>query len=269
MSLASDEVNYYVGKQWLLNQVSLAMRPGELLALVGPNGAGKSTLLQLLTGERQPTHGQILLDGRPLPDWPAWLLARRRAVLPQSSSLAFPFTALEVVLLGRTPHCVGGERDRDRHIAWQALAVADVVGLAERLYTTLSGGERQRVQLARVMAQIWDPPLDGSPRYLLLDEPVSSLDLAHQHAVLTLAHRLSRRGSGVLAVLHDLNLAAQYADRIAVLQAGRLQALGTPRDVLQAALIQQVFGVQARVAWDDELTCPVVSVVPRIHAMSA
>jgi iron complex transport system ATP-binding protein len=183
--------------------------------------------------------------------------------------LAFPFTALEVVLLGRTPHCVGGERDRDRHIAWQALSIADVVGLAERLYTTLSGGERQRVQLARVLAQIWDPPVDGSPRYLLLDEPVSSLDLAHQHAVLTLAHRLSRQGSGVLAVLHDLNLAAQYADRIAVLQAGRLQALGTPRDVLQAALIQRVFGVQARVAWDDELICPVVSVVPRIHAMRA
>lgn len=262
MALAAHQASYRIGRQWLLEQVSLALRPGELLALLGPNGAGKSTLLRLLTGEARPTRGGITLDGRPLQDWPSRALARRRAVLPQSSVLAFPFTVLEVVLLGRTPHCVGSERERDRDIAWQALAAADIVPLAERLYTTLSGGERQRVQLARVLAQIWEPPRDGEVRYLLLDEPVASLDLAHQHGVLALTHRLSREGVGVLAVLHDLNLAAQYADRVAMLASGRLQAVGAPRQVLTEERVEQVFRVRARVGWDEELTCPVVAVIP-------
>lgn len=247
LSLTAHEVACRIGRQQLLVGVSLTLRPGELLALLGPNGAGKSTLLKLLTGERAPSGGRVTLDGKTLSDWPGRDLARRRAVLPQSTSLAFPFTALEVVLLGRTPHCVGNERDRDQSIAHQALAAADVLHLAERLYTTLSGGERQRVQLARVLAQIWLPPPDGGPRYLLLDEPVAALDPAHQHAILGLARQLTEQGVGVLAVLHDLNLASRYADRVALLDRGSLVICGSPQDVLQAELLQAVFRIPVRV----------------------
>ncbi len=243
----------------LLEGIDIAVAPGEILAILGPNGAGKTTLLRVLTGEWRPTVGQVLFDGRPLADWQPRERARRLGVLPQGASLEFPFTVEEVVLLGRTPHDSGHRRDLA--IVAETLAAVDGSHLRERIYTQLSGGEKQRVQLARVLAQIWDPladapqadsPQAGSPqadrpRYLILDEPTASFDLAHQQLTLDLVERLAEQGFGVVMVLHDLNMAARCASRLLLLSCGRVAESGPPRAVLTPSTIRRVFEVDALV----------------------
>ena len=254
-----QNATYRIGAKTLVDGVSLCLRPGEVLAVIGANGAGKTTLLRLLSGELRPTEGAVWLDGRALASSDAEMLARRRAVLPQQSTLTFGFTAMEVVLLGRTPHRTRHVHDLD--VARRAMQAAGVTHLAERSYPTLSGGEQQRVHLARALAQIWDAPEDGH-RYLLLDEPTASLDLAHQHGVLRTARRCARAGVGVLAVLHDLNLAAQHADRIAVLCRGRLLAEGPPEAVLTPEIIRRAFDISVFVTEHPCAACLLIVPVP-------
>jgi iron complex transport system ATP-binding protein len=201
------------------------------------------------------------MGARPLDDWSLIERARVRAVLPQDSTLSFPFTVLEVVLMGRTPHLKGVEGRVDHEIARASLDVVEARHLEQRLYPTLSGGERQRVQFARVLAQIWEP-VPGSARYLLLDEPTSSLDLAHQHSSLNTARRLAHEGVGVLVILHDLNLAAQYCDDIVMLKDGRAVCAGTPSGVLTDENIFMTFGVKTLVMQHPTLKCPLVITVP-------
>ena len=244
------------GGRRLLDEVSLAVIPGELLVIIGANGAGKSTLLRCLGAELTPAAGEVQMNGRPLARWAPRDSAKRRAVLPQASPLGFPFTGLEVALMGRIPF--GAPGPGDIRIAGAALAAAEAAHLAERRYTTLSGGERQRVHLARVLAQLWEPLPDGEPRYLLLDEPTASLDLAHQHALLRLARAWAAADVGVLIVLHDLNLAAQYADRIAMLKGGRLLVVGTPAEVLRPEAIAEAFGLEVHCLRHPELDCPLI-----------
>ncbi|XXF75381.1 heme ABC transporter ATP-binding protein [Myxococcaceae bacterium GXIMD 01537] len=246
MSLRAQEVEVWRGGRRALGPTSLEIRPGEFLALLGPNGAGKSTLLSALAGELTCAKGDVLLEGRALSAWRPRERALRLGVLPQESSLGFGFTALEVALLGRTPHVQVREGSADTRIALAALDATGTRHLAARTYPTLSGGERQRVQLARVLAQLWEAPAHGS-RYLLLDEPTANQDLAQQHQVLELARRLASEGVAVLAILHDLNLASRYAHRLALLDRGRLATEGTPREVLRPDLIAQVFGVRVEV----------------------
>jgi iron complex transport system ATP-binding protein len=203
------------------------------------------------------------MDGRPLEALPEREQARRRAVLPQQSQLHFAFSALEVVLMGRTPHLRGAESARDWEVAHAALRTVGMDDFADRDVPTLSGGEQQRVHLARALAQIWTPPEAGH-RYLLLDEPTASLDLAHQHQVLRTAAGLAADGVGVLAILHDLNLAAQYADRLAVLRRGRLLADGPPADVLDPALVHAAFDVAVTVLPHPCFTCPLVVALPTV-----
>ncbi|MFN3596447.1 MAG: heme ABC transporter ATP-binding protein [Rubricoccaceae bacterium] len=255
--LALDAATLRIGRAVLVEGLTLAVRPGEVLAIVGPNGAGKSTALRLLAGEVRPSAGLACLDGRPLADWSVEVLARRRAVLPQTSALAFGFQALDVVLLGRTPWRAG--HAADLAAAARAMARAGVAHLAARAFPTLSGGEAQRVHLARALAQLDAPPgTPDAPRYLLLDEPTSALDLAHQHAVLRVARAEAARGTGVLAVLHDLNLAAEHADRVAVLAGGRLVAEGAPAAVLTPDVIGAAFGLTVRVVRNPCAGCPLV-----------
>jgi len=217
----------------ILDTVDFHVAAGEIVALVGPNGAGKSTLLAALAGELTPAEGSVELDGRPLGHWTPLDMARRRAVLPQSHTVGFPFTAREVVAMGRSPWA-RTPRDRDdERIIEQALAGADVTHLAERSFPTLSGGERARVALARVLAQ-------ATPT-LLLDEPTAALDLGHQEEVLELAASRAAAGAAVVVVLHDLGIAAAYADRVAVLDAGHIAADGPPRRVLTAELLSRVY----------------------------
>lgn len=245
--LATEHISLIIRDKTLLKDISLTIKPGEVLAVLGPNGAGKSTLLKLLSAELKPSQGKITLNNKPLNTWTSAEQARLRAVLPQSSRLSFPFSAEEVVMMGRTPYRHSQTRRQNEQAVHAALQSAHVEHLAQRLFTSLSGGEQQRVQLARVLAQLWQVDSEQA-RYLLLDEPTSALDLAHQHHVLGLAQHLAKTWNlGVLAVLHDLNLAALYADQIAILNQGRLQAYGEPQATLSPSQIQQAFAVDVEV----------------------
>ncbi|MEL6526975.1 MAG: heme ABC transporter ATP-binding protein [Chloroflexota bacterium] len=262
MSFSAENISVQVGSITIVQGVSLAIEPGKILALVGPNGAGKSTLLKALVREMRISCGTICINGRAVEDWEAREMAKIRAVLPQSSSLAFGFTVEEVILMGRTPHLRGVATKHDHAIIAEAMHLTHITHLAGRIYTTLSGGERQRVQLARVLAQIWE---GDSPRYLLLDEPTNNLDLSHQHGTLTLARQFAERQVGVLTILHDLNLASQYADEVIVLKAGRVVSQGIPDAVFTPTTIQDTFGLPVMVQNHPCYDCPLIVPVPDMY----
>jgi iron complex transport system ATP-binding protein len=241
------------GATTVLAEVSLQLLPGQVLGVLGPNGAGKSTLLGALSGELAASAGQVLLDGRELAAWPGPERARRLAVLPQTSSLDFAFRVEDVVAMGRLPHSSG--RELDGQIIDAALTAADAAYLSGRNYLTLSGGERQRVHLARVLAQLW-PGEEGQT--LLLDEPTSMLDPLHQHSTLQAVRDFAGRGAAVMVIVHDLNLAARYCDRLLLLANGRPQVLGTPDEVLQPENLQLVFGLDVLVQRHPERDHPLI-----------
>jgi iron complex transport system ATP-binding protein len=241
--LQCRSVSVQVGGKALLVDATLRLRPGCFTAVLGPNGAGKSTLLSVLSGQRVPSVGEVSLDGHPLHSLRASQLALRRAVMPQESAVAFDFTAREVVALGRFPHRLAPRADEDALID-EAMALTDVLPLGTRVLNTLSGGEKARVHLARVLLQLWHPRADGAARWLLLDEPTAALDLAHQHAAMRLLRARAAEGFGVVAVLHDLNLALRYADEVVVVRARHAATQGATQALLQSPLIEAVW--QAR-----------------------
>ncbi|MDE3735601.1 MULTISPECIES: heme ABC transporter ATP-binding protein [Pseudomonas] len=251
--LRVEQLDVLRGSKQVLTGVDLALQPGEVLGVLGPNGAGKSTLLGALCGEVPAAAGAVSLDGRALGDWNGPQRARRLAVLPQSSTLNFAFRVEEVVAMGRMPHDTG--RERDAEVIAQALHAADASHLAGRSYLALSGGERQRVHLARVLAQLWP---GGSGQILLLDEPTSMLDPLHQHTTLQAVRGFAERGVAVLVILHDLNLAARYCDRLLLLADGRPYVLGTPEQVLQAEPLKAVFGLEVLVQRHPERGHPLI-----------
>lgn len=240
----AEEVRVAAGGRMLLDGVSLALHPGAVTVLVGPNGAGKSTLLKALSGEHRLAGGTVRLDGADIRALPPAELARRRAVLPQTVEVAFAFSVAEVVAVGLMGASLGGVEGAAR--ISRLLQQVDLPGFADRRYDSLSGGERQRVQLARVLAQL-ECGLADKPSYLFLDEPTASLDLAHQLTVLRLARAHADAGGGVLAVLHDLNLAAMVADRMVVLAHGGIVAEGPVAEVLTDAVLHRAFGVRVQV----------------------
>ncbi|MEM1046078.1 MAG: heme ABC transporter ATP-binding protein [Pseudomonadota bacterium] len=239
------EAGLQIGSAWLVRESTLRLRPGELTVIVGPNGAGKSTLLKMMSGEMRPTTGFVLLRGNDLRTLDAAYLAGRRAVLPQSSHLSFPFTVLEVVRMGVLPGY--GSHADDNDLALAILDVVDLQGFADRRFQTLSGGEQQRAHLARVLCQIHSSPQEAWDKYVFLDEPVSSLDLKHQVQVMEVARECCRQGTGVLAILHDLNLAALFADRLIMMQDGCCVADGPPHAVITPDRVAEVFGIRALV----------------------
>ncbi|AOL07914.1 heme ABC transporter ATP-binding protein [Burkholderia contaminans] len=255
----------------ILRDLSLSIEPGRVTALLGRNGAGKSTLLKTfageLTGNVAPNGvrvaGDITLNGEPLARIDAPRLACLRAVLPQAAQPAFPFSVDEIVLLGRYPHArrSTATSHHDREIAWCALERAGADALVGRDVTTLSGGELARVQFARVLAQLWpdDEATESGPRYLLLDEPTAALDLSHQHRLLETVRAVAREWQlGVLAIVHDPNLAARHADTIAMLADGTIVAHGTPRDVMTPAHITQCYGFAVKMVDTGDGAPPVM-----------
>ncbi len=223
-----------------LKGVSLSVEAGEILAVLGPNGAGKTTLIKTISGVLEPISGTVRLPGGAVPD--ARARARRVAVVPQGGYLPRAFTVRQTVLLGRTPHLgwLGRPDPADHAAVEAALAETELDGLQDRIVGELSGGEQQRVLLARALAQ--DAPL------LLLDEPTAHLDLRHQSGILRLVRRLAReKGLAVLVVMHDLNQAARFADRVALLVDGEFVAAGLPSHVLTEAQLSRVYGVRVRV----------------------
>nr|WP_045960551.1 heme ABC transporter ATP-binding protein [Xenorhabdus poinarii] len=249
--IEARNLHYFIGQRQIINDVSLSIRQGEVVAIIGPNGAGKSTLLRLLTGYIPPNAGLCLLKGIPISHWPTQPLARIRAVMRQYSSLSFPFSVEEVIAMGRVPH---GNAHKMTAID-EAIALTECEELRSRNYQHLSGGEQQRVQLARVLAQLWHP--EPTESCLFLDEPTSALDLYHQQHTLRLVHRLTRRQPiAVCCVLHDLNLAALYADKIILLHKGRLVASGTPHDVLRDDILKQWYQADLGVMQHPETDQP-------------
>lgn len=219
----------------IISRVSLEVFPGEVLALVGPNGAGKSTLLSLMSGDVAPSSGTALLAGKEVSRYRPEEAARLRSVLMQSNTVSFPFTVWEIVEMGRAPWARTPKISEDTDAIATALALADVDHLKERRFTQLSGGEKARVSLARVLAQ-------RTP-VVLLDEPTAALDLRHQEDVMATVKNLAREGQAVVVVVHDLSVAAGYADRVAMLVEGGLDAVGTPTEVLDAERVSRVYGV--------------------------
>ncbi|MEV7830802.1 heme ABC transporter ATP-binding protein [Streptomyces subrutilus] len=228
-----EDLYVRVGGREVLAGIDLTARAGEVLALVGPNGAGKSTLLAALAADLPAASGGIRIDGRPVGDWSAPELALRRSVLPQSAALSFPFPVEDVVRMGRAPWAGTPFADSDERVVAEAMAATEVTAFAARPFSALSGGERARVALARVLAQ--QAPL------LLLDEPTAALDLRHQELVLRICRERAAAGDAVVVVLHDLGLAAAYADRAAVLHDGRIATAGPPAEVFDDALLSRVY----------------------------
>jgi iron complex transport system ATP-binding protein len=222
-----------LGGHPILHEVDIAVRAGEVVALVGPNGAGKSTLFGVLAGDIAPSSGEVYVHGEPIGSWSHVELAQRRAVLPQYAGVTFPFRVLDVVQMGRAPWS-GTDRDElDDTIVAAAISTADVVSLSSRQFFSLSGGEKARVTFARVLAQ--------NCQLLLLDEPTAALDIHHQEALLTSLRKEVAAGAGAIVVLHDLALAAAYADRVAIMAHGRVIADGPPKTVLEAQVLSDVY----------------------------
>ena len=248
-ALSVTGAHVILGGATILDGVDLTVHAGEVVSLIGPNGAGKSTLLGVLSGD-VPTTGRVTLAGEPLRHWSTTEAAMRRGVLVQRVTLSFPFTARQVVEMGRAPWARTPAEEHDEETVARAMGLTDTTHLADRTFNSLSGGEQARVSLARVLAQ--------GAGVLLLDEPTAALDLHHEELVLGLARERAAAGDAVVVVLHDLNLAAAYADRVAVLDGGRLAAVGAPAEVLRPELLSQVYQHDVEVLPHPRTGAPVI-----------
>jgi len=234
VALSARDVAVSYGPTVVLAGVSFEVRTGEVVALVGPNGAGKSTLLSVVSGDLDAGSGTVSVNGADVSEWSPIELAIRRGVLTQRSDVSFPFTVEQIVRMGREPWRATDREDDDDAVVEWAVRATDVEALIRREFPSLSGGEQSRAALARVLAQ--------QPGLLLLDEPTASLDIAHQEQVLGIARERAASGDAVVVVLHDLGLAAAYADRVVVLHGGGVVADGPPAEVMTGELLSAVYG---------------------------
>lgn len=240
MIIHAQDVSFEYGSREAVRDVTLSLRKGETVSIVGPNGAGKTTLIKCLASIYSVSQGAIYLNGKAVGGYTPKELAREVGYVAQSSGTAFPFTVLELVLLGRNPHVRWGVKDKDLEVVEAILADLRLLPMADRHVDELSGGERQKVFLARALAQ--------EPQALLLDEPISALDIRHQLEVLGKVRELARRdGTLVIMILHDLELAARYSDRVILMRDGSVYAAGEPGEVLTERHIAEVYGVEVQV----------------------
>ena len=247
MTLELKQVELRVDDALLVRDIDFALAPGKVGVIIGANGAGKTSLLRLMCNEIAPSEGTVTLDGRSLGSISNVELARRLAILPQHSTLDFPFRVCEVVEMGRIPHLTG--KRTNEQIVEQVMERMQLAAMEERIYTSLSGGEKQRVQIARVLCQLWDC-LEGG--YLMFDEPTAPLDLAHQLSFLDLARDLASRQASVLLVMHDINLAIRCADTIAIMRDGSFIACGSPQAVVTPDNIRSAFDVDVSIARSED-----------------
>jgi len=249
-----NNVDFGVKNRKLLHNVSFSVKPGEFWAIVGANGAGKSTLMKLLSREHTPTSGSITFHGKDLKKYKLKELACKRAVLAQQNSISLAFSVQEIVLMGRYPFYDSQPTDRDIAIVDHCLQKVGIAHFKGRSFPTLSGGEQQRVQLARTLAQIWE--IDQG--LILLDEPTTGMDLLHQYETFRLAREMTAKGYGVIAVVHDLNLALQYADQVLIMKDGSAFASGAPEQVLTEENIKDSFGLTVRIIQPDHTHFPII-----------
>lgn len=241
--LIGENLTYTIKAKHILKNVSFILRPGEFVALLGANGAGKSSLIKLLNAENKPSSGDINFFGKDLRLYAGVVLSKLRATMAQQHEITVDYPVREIVMMGRYPHYTHNPEIADFQAVEKAIEICGLIGLEDRSVFSLSGGERQRVHLARVLAQLWYQP----NALLLLDEPISAMDIKFQHQTLALARELARQGWMVVAVLHDINLAAQYADRLFLMKNGRKLMDGTPSEVLTSRNIFTIFGIDADV----------------------
>lgn len=258
--LTANNISLSLGGKCILNGVDFTANPSEFTAIVGPNGSGKTTLLRALTGDLD-YEGVVSLSGQNIAQMKPYELAAIRAVLSQSTTLAFPFNVLEVVRLGLTS---GGEAQHG-DLPHKALAAVGLAGFETKFFQELSGGEQQRVSLARVLAQVWEPVVAGQPRWLFLDEPVSSLDIGHQLMVMELAKNYAKAGGGVIAVMHDLNLTAMFADQVALINRGHIVKQGPVSEVLTESKLSAAYGCRLRVNATPQQEC--VFLLPHVASV--
>lgn len=244
--LKAKNIHFCIRQRPIVDQADISLQAGELLAVLGPNGAGKSTLLKILSGEISCKHGDIRYNGVAIGGYSSKALAGVRAVMPQHSTLSFPYKAIEVVELGLGCQTVSAPDE----LLKEVMTETQTWELRNRHYGKLSGGEKQRVQLARVLIQIWE--IKPYARYLLLDEPTSSMDIAQQHHVLQIVSKLKKRNVGVLAIVHDLNLAAAYADQIALLKDGTICCQGKTASVMTSENLEKAFDHPVKVLKDPD-----------------
>jgi len=245
MSIEIQSLSIYVAKKRLLDDIDLTIQPNKLSILIGPNGAGKSTLLKACSGDILASEGGVFINKKKLVSFTPLELAKTRAVMTQSYEIGFGFTVMEIVSMGCFIYEEHVSTVQKKDIIVDVMNFMEIEHLAERNFMTLSGGEQQRTQLARVLAQLWFPYEQEEARYLFLDEPTSSLDVFHQYHVLSLAKELTKRNIGVLAVIHDLSLAASFADQLVLLNNGKIVTKGKPENVLQRSHLENVYGIKA------------------------
>lgn len=256
-ALELSNISINIADKIIVDNISCSIQAGEIFAIIGPNGAGKTTLLKSIVGDVRAHHGEVTLHNILMEDWARQDLARHLAILPQFSLLNFPYLVEDVVTLGRSPHRSGIAVDRD--IVQQAMAALDITHLANRVYTELSGGEKQRTQLARVMTQIWRAE-DADPRVLLLDEPATALDVGHQQQLMSAVKMFSNQGVAVVMVVHDINIAAKYANNALALLDGKALAQGPVGEVLQTDILSALYGVDMHVLTHPTAEHPVIVV---------
>jgi len=250
MTISVENITIALGGRPVINGLSFQAMPGKLTAIIGPNGSGKTTTMKAMSGERA-YDGLIRFNGRDLRAMRPKELALSRAVLAQSLSLGFPFLVREVLEMGIVAGDTHDAAEAERVMA-RALDAVDLRGFETRVATRLSGGEQARMHMARVLCQIAETTRDGQPNWLFLDEPVASLDIKHQLAIMKLARDFARRGGGVIAVMHDLNLTAMFADHVVMLKGGRLHAAGPPAEVFTESALEAVYGCQLSVRREGE-----------------
>jgi iron complex transport system ATP-binding protein len=244
--LQVQSIKYKIAPTLSLSNISFDVMAGEMVAILGANGAGKSTLLKIITGSLKADSGNIFINKKQLSEWSKNELAANCAVLLQQNPLQLSFTVAEVVTMGRYPHFKNHASLNDERIVLEVLQKTGIIHLKDRNYVTLSGGEQQRVHIARVLAQISDQATEH-PRYLFMDEPSNNLDIRHQHVALLLAKSFAKESNCVVAVLHDLNLALQYADKIILLKDGMLKGFGLPEDIMTDDAISDVYGLPLQI----------------------
>jgi iron complex transport system ATP-binding protein len=255
--LKTENIQYSIGKKMILNGISTAFQPGEFNMILGPNGSGKSTFLKIFSGEINKYTGSVFYGEEKIAALKKEELAKHRAVMSQQPELSFPLMVEEVVMMGRYPHFTFNPNKKDEHICNEVMERMNLISFKERNYLTLSGGEKQRVQYARVLAQIWEKPTEGY-RYLFLDEPLTSLDINYQQEFLQIAREFTKADTVLVAVMHDINLAIQYADKLFFLKEGELIAHGRPKEIVHEDLIKKVFNVEAFIINNPITNTPLV-----------
>ena len=263
--LKTTNISCHIGHKQILSDVSAEFHPGEFNMILGPNGSGKSTFLKIFCGEWTGYTGHISYNETDLHKIKKEELARQRAVMSQQPDLSFPLTVDEVVMMGRYPHFAFNPGKKDKQICEEVMNRMNLQSFRERNYLTLSGGEKQRVQYARVLVQIWEHSADHL-KYLILDEPLTSLDISYQHEFLEIAKDLLKENTVLIAIIHDINLAIQYADKLFFLKEGKLVSSGSTLHVITEKLIEDVFGVKTTIVKNPVTGLPLIIYSRQIQA---